>query len=177
LLRKKLQPPVEDWIAGGVRLSAPLLKDEQNGELTNGTTNGIHKGLSGKELENLWNWAGPEGNRIAREVGDDAFNDVFTLAEQEDGIENVVTGLRRKFWESDDEEDEEAGEKTRVKPESMDVDVEDHRPEVVRIMHRPDIDSTRPMLSLDALLKFTSTGLMPSRTAAGTTASRQLAIG
>jgi len=114
--------------------------------------------LSGKDIEAMWDWAGPEGNRIAREIGEEAFNDVFTLAEQEDGIENVHTGLQRKFWESDDEDEDDGKDKA----EKMDVDVQDSRPDVVKKMQRSGIDEERPMLSLEAILRFTSTGAMPT---------------
>ena len=154
LMRKKLQPPVEDWIDQGARNGQQL----PGPKLSNGTANGETKALNYEQMEELWNWAGPEGNRIAREIGDDAFADVFTLAEQEDGIENVVTGLRRKFWESDDEDEDEADES---KPEAMDVDVPDTRPEVVKRMDRAGVDESKPMLPLEMILKFTNTGQLP----------------
>ncbi|KAF2148819.1 hypothetical protein K461DRAFT_315792 [Myriangium duriaei CBS 260.36] len=157
LMRKKLQPPVEDWIEDGARRGTQLQGTEAAKQV-NGTTNGTPKTLSYQDLEELWNWAGPEGNRIAREIGDEAFADVFTLAEQEDGIENVVTGLRRKFWESDDEDEEEGG---AGKEGSMDVDAPDTRPELVKRMDRAGIDETKAMLPLEMILKFTNTGTLP----------------
>jgi len=157
LLRKKLQPPVEDWIEEGVKLAAPFEEDGFNGSHVNGTTNGAHTGLSVNELESLWEWAGPEGNRIARELGGEAFDDVFTLAEQEDGIENVVTGLRRKFFESDDEDDSD----DKAKEEDMEIDTVDRRPDVVKAMYRPGIDETKPMMPLEDILRFVSQGKMP----------------
>lgn len=158
LLRKKLQPPVEDWVEEGVKHAAPL----NNAGVTNGVPTKVeHKpdSLNSKQVEDLWNWAGPEGNRIAREIGEDAFNDVFTLAEQEDGIENVVTGLKRKFWESDDEDEDEGQEKA----EKMEVDVEDKRPNIVKSMQRGGVDETKPMLPLEAILRFANSGVFPSQ--------------
>ena len=158
LLRKKLQPPVEDWIEEGIKLAAPLDENRVNGGHVNSTTNGAHDGLSITDLESLWDWAGPEGNRIARELGGESFDDVFTLAEQEDGIENVVTGLRRKFWESDDEEEGD----DKAKEEEMDIDTVDRRPDVVKAMYRPGIDETKPMMPLEDILRFVSQGKVPA---------------
>lgn len=169
LLRKKLQPPVEDWIEEGVKLAASFEEQGVNGNHVNGTTNGAHTGLSINELENLWEWAGPEGNRIARELGGDAFDDVFTLAEQEDGIENVVTGLRRKFFESDDEGEEDSDGKAKQE-EEMEIDAVDRRPELVKAMYRPGIDETKPMMPLEDILRFVSQGRMPP--SPGSTATR-----
>ncbi|TKX21080.1 mediator of RNA polymerase II transcription subunit 8 [Elsinoe australis] len=158
LMRKKLQPPVEDWIEQGAKRGAQIA-GAQGPKQVNGTSNGIPKSLDQSELDDLWTWAGPEGNRIAREIGDEAFADVFTLAEQEDGIENVVTGLRRKFWESDDEDEEE--EDAEDQPKSMDVDAPDTRPDIAKRMDRSRVDESRPMLPLETILKFTNTGTMP----------------
>lgn len=155
LMRKKLQPPVEDWIEDGAAKGASLPGAAKQ---ANGTTNGLEEGaLTHGELEQLWTWAGPEGNRIARDIGDEAFADVFTLEEQEQGIENVVTGLRRKFWESDDE-DEEGDNKDK---DAMEVDEPDTRPETVKRMDRAGVDETKPMLPLEMILKFTNTGTLP----------------
>lgn len=60
----------------------------------------------------LWNWAGRAANELARqhEWGGD-----FTLAEREAGVENVVTGLRRKLVESDSEEGSSESDENDVK--------------------------------------------------------------
>ncbi len=56
------------------------------------------------ELLELWNWAGRAANELARrhEWGGD-----FTLEEREGGVENVVTGLRRKLGEEEDDDDDD----------------------------------------------------------------------
>lgn len=150
-----MQPGVEDWIADGGAHADVLNKQRDCGI---GGEGSAAASLTNDQWEDLWNWAGPEGNRIAREMGEDAFNDVFTLAEQEDGIEKVVTGLRRKMWES---EDEESGDEE----EKMDVDVAkvavEKVPEVVRRMQREGVDESRSAMPLEALLRFTSTGAEP----------------
>ncbi|KAF4549828.1 Mediator of RNA polymerase II transcription subunit 8-like protein [Elsinoe fawcettii] len=159
LMRKKLQPPVEDWIEEGAKRGAEVSGSNGYDKQTNGATNGAHKSLQQSDLDALWSWAGPEGNRIAREIGDDAFGDVFTLAEQEDGIENVVTGLSRRFWESDSDDDDEGG--ADKKEDDMDVDKPDTRPDIVKRMDRAGVDTSKPILPLETILKFTNTGQMP----------------
>ncbi|GAM89381.1 hypothetical protein ANO11243_074180 [Dothideomycetidae sp. 11243] len=159
LMRKKLQPGVEDWIEDGARKGAQIQGAEST-KLANGTANGTSKTLGHQDLEELWNWAGPEGNRIARDIGDDAFADVFTLAEQEAGIEDVVTGLRRKFWESDDEDEDMDGD-AAGKEEAMEVDAPDTRPDIVKQMDRAGIDESKAMLPLEMILRFTNTGTLP----------------
>lgn len=135
-MRKKLQPPVEDWIEEGERYA-----DEKTA-------------LGADDLEALWSWAGPEGNQIAREIGEDVFDDVFTLAERDAGEETVRTGLRRKFWDSDDEDEQDKSEK-------MNIDVKDQRAPVVRDLHSFEIDATRSSMSLEAVLKYTVSGQLP----------------
>lgn len=46
----------------------------------------------------------------------EAFQDDFTLAEQKDGIENVVTGLKRKLWEEDSDEEGDNDKMEDIKP-------------------------------------------------------------
>lgn len=145
------------------------------------------------QLEELWEWAGPEANRIAREdIGAEGWDDVFTLAESEAGIENVVTGLRRKLWESegeesDDDDNDANAEKKEVKDQNsdaMDVDIdgdadknlegknaEEGGPKAVdqasAIMMMRKVDESRPPMSLEAVLRFTLTGQMPPVSSAG----------
>lgn len=72
-------------------------------------------GDEGKRFEaqmELWNWAGRAANELARqhEWGGD-----FTLAEREAGVENVVTGLRRKLIETDSEDGSSESDENDVK--------------------------------------------------------------
>jgi len=157
-MRKKLQPPVEDWIEEGVNqgnsLDRSLDQISEHSQQRN-----QNKILNGKELTSLWDWAGPEGNRIAREIGEEAFSDVFTLAEQEQGIENVVTGLRRKFWEDEDEK-EASGNTDGQELDTMDIDRSDTRQLSLSRIDEVDIDQTKPPQSLESMLKFTNTGII-----------------
>jgi mediator of RNA polymerase II transcription subunit 8 len=94
LLRKKLELPIEDWVAEGRTIQA---------------ANDLGKE---KEDEELWSWArGFIGERVAKYAIDEAGSN-YTAKEREMGIENVRTGLRRKLEddegsEEDEDEDEE----------------------------------------------------------------------
>ena len=166
LLRKRMQPGVEDWIAKG-KAYAPEVQEAG--------------ALSLRELEELWEWAGPEANRIARDDIGEGWDDVFTLAESEAGIENVVTGLTRKLWESEGEEsddDVQDGEPGKGKKgveeygDAMDVDVKDREENrnvsvlqkldsATRIMMQRKFEDSRPSLPLEVVLRFQLTGQLP----------------
>lgn len=130
------------------------------------------KGLHSHQLENVWEWAGPEANRIIREdIGTDAFGDVFTLYESNEiGIENVATGLQRKLVESEDEDsDNEDGDdmaarkkkEEQEKQDKMDVDqVDEH--DYLKQWRRPGMDESRPPLPLELVLKAQLTGQLPA---------------
>lgn len=86
-------------------------------------------GREGKRLEaqmELWNWAGRAANELARqhEWGGD-----FTLAEREAGVENVVTGLRRKLIDSDFEDGSSESVEDDVKMEDDTVGGKDDNKE------------------------------------------------
>ncbi len=87
LLRKKLEPHVEDWVEEGRLAGEEVVKEDG--------------GRGRDEITELWEWAGVAANEEARkhEWGGD-----YTAEEIEGGIENVVTGLRDE--ESDEDEDE-----------------------------------------------------------------------
>ena len=165
LLRKKLQPQVEDWIANGERHAANSAIDssQSNGSSTDRAL--PESSMNTAQLTDLWEWAGREGNRIARDMGADSFDDVFTLEEHELGIENVVTGLRRKLWDSDDEdEDEEGGvqgKKQQDKQLDMDVDMVDTIPEPVKRLQRHNVDPSKPPMSIEHILRFALTAREP----------------
>jgi mediator of RNA polymerase II transcription subunit 8, fungi type len=88
LLRKKLEPHVEEWVDEGRTVQA---------------TNEAEKE---KDDEELWKWARDFiGERVAKYAIEEA-GDNYTAAEREMGIENVKTGLRRKLDEDEDEDEE-----------------------------------------------------------------------
>lgn len=95
LLRKKLEPHVEDWVESGRIAGVEATKREE--------------GLEG--IMGLWEWAGMAANEEARKHDWDEAE--FTLEEREGkgGVDGVVTGLRGRMGEeSEDEEDGESGE-------------------------------------------------------------------
>lgn len=96
LLRKKLEPGVEEWVERGRETTRELrASDGGAGEAT---------------LEEVWRevreWT---VERVQKYVIEEA-GDVYTEEEREKGIENVRTGLKRGLEEEDDEDesDEEA---------------------------------------------------------------------
>ncbi|WEW59230.1 mediator of RNA polymerase II transcription subunit 8 [Emydomyces testavorans] len=103
LLRTKLEPRVEEWVARGRRVGA------RNNNNNDATTADAAGGLSVDELRELWRWAPVAANMEARrrDWGGD-----YTLEERERGVRSVVTGLRRRLDEGvdDDEEEEEEEE-------------------------------------------------------------------
>ncbi|TVY25652.1 Mediator of RNA polymerase II transcription subunit [Lachnellula hyalina] len=91
LLRKKLEPSVEGWVAEG-----RAIQDEAE--------------QKGGDEEELWDWArswlGPRLQKYAMQES----SDNYTAEERAGGIESVNTGLRRKLEDNhhdSDEEDEE----------------------------------------------------------------------
>lgn len=92
LLRKKLEPHVEDWVEDG-RLAGEGLAKEDGGRARD-------------ELIELWEWAGMAANEQARKH---AWGGDYTAAEIEGGIENVVTGLRDEESEEDEGGEEDRG--------------------------------------------------------------------
>ena len=44
----------------------------------------------------------------------------------------------------------------------VDVVVQDGRPEVVRSMLRAGVDQSKPMMPLEAIMRFTNSGIVPS---------------
>lgn len=90
LLRKKLEPDVEELVALG------------RGAAAEATPEGLAR------MQEVWDdarrWV---QQRIAQYVGEEA-GDVYTKEEREMGVENVRTGLKRELEEySEDEEEEE----------------------------------------------------------------------
>ena len=85
LLRKKLEPYVEDWVEEGRAVGADL-KDRE-------------------EFTELWEWAMMAANEEARKHEWDGAE--YTLEEKERGVEHVVTGLKKGIYEEDSSEDED----------------------------------------------------------------------
>lgn len=160
LLRKKLEPKVEEWVEQGRRTALEATATPSAAE-----GGAARLGLRDEDLTELWDWAGRAANDEARRR-DWGEEELFTLEEREAGLENVVTGLRRSLLESQDESEEEEdggveGEmeivSVRKKPtgEGIEFDV------VPEGEHKPPV-STGPSLRLDEILRLMSTGVEPT---------------
>jgi mediator of RNA polymerase II transcription subunit 8, fungi type len=102
LLRKKLEPEVEEWVAQGRETSEAITAD----------------GLL--ELEMMWSrlrqWC---KDRIKEYVVDEA-SELYTTEEREMGIENVQTGLKRQLVDDEDEDEEDEDEdEDRPPPQAL----------------------------------------------------------
>ena len=158
LLRKKLEPNVEDWVEQGRKTA---LEASGGDETAQGHP-------EDKSLLDLWDWAGRAANEEARkrQWGDD-----FTLEEREMGVENVVTGLHRKLGVGDDEESEDD-------EEVADREEEMEGPDKMEMVEMPlptgDTKSgsqtsvgtqqtlsqtSQPPMRMDDVLRFMSTGV------------------
>ncbi|KAI9862291.1 MAG: mediator of RNA polymerase II transcription subunit 8 [Trichoglossum hirsutum] len=146
LLRKKLEPRVEDWVerghTGGLACGVSTLEEGKSK-------------LTANELIELWEWAGRAANEEAkrRAWGDD---EEFTLEEREGGTANVATGLRRRL---DIDENEEDGVEGDVE---MDASIAERNRESEE---KKAVVSDIPPLRLEEILRFTSTGALPGSTA------------
>ena len=149
LLRKKLDPRAENWIDGN-------LHPEKHETADTSKSTGDVVLLKSEEMRELWDWAGPTSNSMLREfVEEEVFEDEYTIAEREYGIEKVVTGLKRKLggYEKDDEEEDDEGE-----AEDGDKMEEDVGPDASAKAIVDGVDTTKPAVPLETLLKFMSTG-------------------
>lgn len=139
LLRKRLQPSTEDWI-------------KRYG--TNGTSRNISTTQSNEELRELWSSASLFSKDLVVDwIKANQFEDEFTIAEKEMGIENIETGLRRKFWEEDEDEDDAQDE-----DKMEDVQISSKRTSADGF----EIDPSRPAMSVEQILRVLSTGRSPA---------------
>ncbi|KAE8152623.1 mediator of RNA polymerase II transcription subunit 8 [Aspergillus avenaceus] len=145
LLRTKLDPRVDDWVARGRKAGASALEDK-------GT-------LSEADLAELWDWAPVEANEEARQRN---WGGNFTLEEREAGVQNVVTGLRRVLEdEGDESSEEEEGEEDEmevvgVRRQSTGAGFEfDIAPASA---HQKPVE---PVVPLDGILRYMTTGVSP----------------
>jgi mediator of RNA polymerase II transcription subunit 8 len=161
LLRTKLDPRVEDWVARGRTAGTESSQFSRGfpGTIPNPSGPATTKQLSESELSELWNWAPIEANQEALQRN---WGGNYTLEEREAGIQNVVTGLRRQLEDDDASEDEEEGDEDEGEDE-MDV-VGVHRKsggglEFEIAPHHPH--AVTPVVPLDKILRYMTTGHMP----------------
>ena len=151
LLRKKLEPGVENWIE-----EYTIGRHDRDGEQQ---VNGVeaNEGLSDREMRELWSWASTTSQGIVAPMleEDGAFADDYTIAEREAGVENVMTGLKRKLDGESDEEDED--------DEGNDEKMADTMPGTAKVAgDEAGVNASLPPMPLEAVLKFTTTGILPT---------------
>nr|XP_001401681.2 mediator of RNA polymerase II transcription subunit 8 [Aspergillus niger CBS 513.88] len=159
VLRTKLDPRVEDWVARGRRAGAPTTSSDRL--------------LSDDAIAELWDWAPVAANEEARKRN---WGGNYTLEEREMGIENVVTGLSRVL-EDDDEEDESDSEEGEGEADEMEV-VGARRRSGAGAGLEFDIAAANtgsganagagakvvaPVVPLDEILRFMTTGAVPGQ--------------
>lgn len=153
LMRKKLEPKTEAWVAEYAKPRAAPAETAPNGVHATDSTQ-PDAGLAVDELHGLWRWAGPTVHAIARPMLEDGdFADSYSLAEREAGIENVITGLRRNL---DSDSDEEGDDDDEDEDEDGDEKMEDAMPSKPAAA-QPGVDPTLPPRRLETMLRFTST--------------------
>ncbi|CEJ55503.1 hypothetical protein PMG11_01756 [Penicillium brasilianum] len=163
LLRTKLDPRVDDWVArgraAGTESSQSALDSSRTIPNPSAAANTTTKQLSEAELKELWEWAPIEANQEARQRN---WGGNYTLEEREAGIQNVVTGLRRQLEDDDASEDEEEDEEDDGEDEMDIVGVHrksgggfefDIAPHHTHAVH--------PVVPLDQILRYMTTGHMP----------------
>ncbi|KAJ5791625.1 uncharacterized protein N7518_008636 [Penicillium psychrosexuale] len=157
LLRTKLDPRVEDWVARGRAAGTESTAGPSN---FSSDSDAAHKPLSDAQLAELWEWAPLEANQEARRRN---WGGNFTLEEREAGIENVVTGLRRQLQDDDGEEESE-DEDGDGDGDEMDVVGVHRKPGAAEFefniaTHHPH--PVQPFVPLDLILRYMTTGRMP----------------
>lgn len=140
-MRKKLDPRAEAWIEESVNVGK---------EQSNGVAAGQESGtLTEAEMQDLWSSAMDIHQEVlAPWMEQDLFSDDFTVLERENGVKNVVTGLKRDLADEDDD-DEDDGD------DDGDKMVEDTaKPDVVQAPAANGLNTSLPPLPLDSMLKF-----------------------
>ncbi|KAL9083993.1 MAG: hypothetical protein Q9165_008269 [Trypethelium subeluteriae] len=168
LLRKKLDPSAEDWIAEGQKEGLRIGNEDEDVDEEDETMEegegqerkGKMEALGPAELKELWSWAGPTENEMARKMLDEETLNDFTFEEQERGVEHIVTGIKRKLWESESEDEDDEREKM--------VGVEKNPKTEEKVVEPP-----KPMLTMDTLFRYMSTGKLTVANAAVLQAQRR----
>ncbi|PLB54595.1 putative RNA polymerase II mediator complex component Med8 [Aspergillus steynii IBT 23096] len=150
LLRTKLDPRVDDWVARGRKAGDSALQDIA--------------GLSESQLAELWHWAPVEANQQARGRN---WGGNFTLEERNMGVQNVVTGLKRQLEDEDDEGRSDEEEEDEVEDEMEVVGVRRKSGagsglefDIAAATHQKP---TGPVVPLNEILRFMTTGAPPGQ--------------
>lgn len=159
LLRTKLDPRVEDWVARGRKAGAAAV-------VSDGAT------LSERDLADLWDWAPVAANQEARRRN---WGGNYTLEEKERGIQNVVTGLRKQL-EDDDDEDEDEDDDDEGQGEEDEMEVVGVRKSgsgaglefdiaaatvPQHLQQGQQMQAVAPVVPLEEILRFMTTGAPP----------------
>ncbi|EEP77924.1 predicted protein [Uncinocarpus reesii 1704] len=168
-MRTKLEPRVEEWVAKGRNVARHNTASSQLQVEAAAAADGESVRLSVDELLDLWHWAPLEANTEARrrDWGGD-----YTLEEKEMGVKNVITGLRRKLDEGDeeDEDEDEEEEDEDVQGEEMEVVVGAHARagggpgvefDIARGSNYTPSKSMAPGMPLDDVFRYMMTGAQP----------------
>lgn len=171
LMRTKLEPRVEDWVAYGRTVGNEAVQHQHQHQHQH-QEGGLVQ-LTGEELDELWHWAPVEANMEARRRN---WGGDYTLEEKQAGFKTVVTGLRRKLNENvlageeegdEDDEEEEEGEEGEGGDEMEIVGVHKRRgsegvefeisPESAHVPSKP----LSHALPLDDVFRYMMTGAPP----------------
>lgn len=151
LLRKKAEPNVEDWI-----------EDNTNSAKVAKWDDGLDTGLNDDEQKELWAFAKPTSTETA--IGfltSGAFKYDYTLAEKDAGVENVVTGLRRKLRKTMRGEDDEDDSDEEDEDEEMEDRMEEDTMPAAKPPSDPfgditGVDKNKSTMPIESWLKFVS---------------------
>jgi len=163
LLRKKLDPDAESWVQAGLERAT-----DRDVESADAPHDDLAKARQ-REREQLWSDAPTRARELAAKM---PWGANYTMAERaaEGGVKGVETGLTRDLAADESEEDDDDDEDG----EDEDEDGEDDEDE------KMDIDAKKtagdaaqaavpkgPMLPLEDVLRFTSTGMLVPRRPGG----------
>lgn len=160
LLRKKAEPWVEDWV------------DENTNPAKVRKLDPYHDtGLNEQEQQELWAFAGPTETGIIRDLlVSGAMQYEYTLAEKEQGVQNVKIGLKRSLQKkpkrvddeenSEDDEDEDGDED---EDETMEDVVPAAKPVDDPIGELEGVDTSQYALPLESVMRYMHSGLIPAK--------------
>lgn len=145
LLRTKLEPNVEEWLDQGQH----VFNDETTKDR-----------LSTQERNELWQWAPSAANSQARKQ---KWGADYTLAEIQNGIENVNTGLKRELIEppddaDEDEDDYDEGSDEEDEDDNDKMDIEQARPGVATSSGVSQQKPAGPQMPVETIHRFMTTG-------------------
>lgn len=147
LLRTKMEPDVEEWLEQGQSLGKDMSSTSQM--------------LRDQDRQELWQWAPGAANAEARRQ---KWGADYTLAEVQNGIVNVVTGLRRELAEPPpdddmDEDEDDFGEDDNDEEEDTSMKV-DSKPGAAgsSLSTTATLESTGPEMPMESVHRFMTTG-------------------